>query len=31
MGFVGGMDMPTIQKFETGFTAGVQSVDPAAA
>jgi len=28
VGFVGGMDVPLIKKFEAGFTAGVQSVDP---
>lgn len=30
VGFVGGMDMPLIQKFEVGFRAGVQSVNPKA-
>ncbi len=28
VGFVGGMDMPLIQKFEVGFRAGVASVNP---
>ncbi|MDH4140581.1 MAG: BMP family ABC transporter substrate-binding protein [Coriobacteriia bacterium] len=28
VGFVGGMDVPLIKKFEAGFKAGVQSVDP---
>ena len=31
IGFIGGIDMPLIQKFETGFAAGVKSVDPDAA
>jgi basic membrane protein A and related proteins len=31
IGFIGGIDMELIQKFETGFAAGVKSVDPAAA
>jgi basic membrane protein A len=31
IGFVGGIDMPLIQKFEAGFIAGVKSVNPAAA
>jgi len=31
IGFIGGIDMPLIQKFETGFAAGVKSVDPEAA
>jgi basic membrane protein A len=30
VGFVGGMDMPLIQKFEVGFRAGVASVNPKA-
>ncbi|MGE5633192.1 MAG: BMP family lipoprotein [Caulobacteraceae bacterium] len=30
IGFVGGMDMPLIQKFESGFRAGVASVNPKA-
>ncbi len=29
VGFVGGVDMPLIQKFEEGFKAGVKAVDPA--
>ena len=28
VGFVGGMDVPLIQKFEAGYKAGVASVDP---
>jgi basic membrane protein A and related proteins len=28
VGFVGGMDVPLIKKFEAGFRAGVKSVDP---
>jgi basic membrane protein A len=28
IGFVGGMDVPLIKKFEAGFTAGAKSVDP---
>lgn len=28
IGFVGGMELPTIQKFEAGFRAGVASVNP---
>lgn len=28
VGFVGGMDFPTIQKFEVGYVAGVKSVNP---
>jgi basic membrane protein A len=28
IGFVGGMDVPLIQKFEAGFTAGAKSVNP---
>jgi len=31
IGFIGGIDFELIQKFETGFAAGVKSVDPAAA
>ncbi|MBC8062063.1 MAG: BMP family ABC transporter substrate-binding protein [Clostridiaceae bacterium] len=31
IGFIGGIDMELIQKFETGFAAGVKSVDPEAA
>ncbi|SKA93547.1 nucleoside-binding protein [Caloramator quimbayensis] len=31
IGFVGGSDMPLIQKFEAGFIAGVKSVNPEAA
>ena len=31
IGFIGGIDMELIQRFETGFAAGVKSVDPAAA
>ena len=31
IGFIGGVDMPLIQKFEAGFTAGVKSVDADAA
>jgi len=31
IGFVGGMQLPLIQKFETGFRAGIQVVNPAAA
>jgi len=31
IGFVGGMQLPLIQKFEAGFRAGVQTVNPAAA
>ncbi len=30
VGFVGGMDVPVIQKFEKGFTAGVKAVKPQA-
>ncbi len=29
VGFVGGMEIPPVQKFEAGFIAGVKSVDPA--
>ncbi|MDP5274126.1 BMP family lipoprotein [Chengkuizengella axinellae] len=29
IGFVGGMDIPVIKKFETGFVEGVKAVDPA--
>jgi basic membrane protein A len=28
VGFLGGMDIPIIREFETGFTAGVREVDP---
>jgi basic membrane protein A len=28
VGFVGGMEIPLIQKFQAGFTAGVHAVDP---
>jgi basic membrane protein A len=28
IGFIGGMDIPVIKRFEAGFKAGVQSVDP---
>jgi basic membrane protein A len=28
VGFVGGMDIPVIKRFEAGFKAGVQSIDP---
>ncbi len=28
VGFVGGMDIPVIKRFEAGFTAGVKAVDP---
>lgn len=28
VGFVGGMEIPPVQKFEAGFIAGVKSVDP---
>ncbi len=28
VGFVGGMEIPPVQKFEAGFVAGVKSVDP---
>jgi basic membrane protein A and related proteins len=28
VGFVGGVDIPLIQKFEAGFVAGVEAVDP---
>ncbi|MDP5182873.1 BMP family ABC transporter substrate-binding protein [Blastococcus sp. BMG 814] len=28
VGFVGGVEMPLIQKFEAGFTAGAKAVDP---
>ena len=28
VGFIGGMDSPLIQKFETGFRAGVRTADP---
>ena len=31
VGFVGGMQLPLIQKFEVGFRAGVQMVNPSAA
>lgn len=31
VGFIGGVDMPLIQKFEAGFIAGVMSVNPDAA
>jgi basic membrane protein A len=31
IGFVGGMQLPLIQKFETGFRAGIEVVNPAAA
>lgn len=31
VGFIGGVDMPLIQKFEAGFIAGVKSVNPEAA
>jgi len=31
VGFVGGMQLPVIQKFEVGFRAGVRTVNPAAA
>ena len=31
IGFIGGMDIPLIQKFEAGFVAGVKSVNEAAA
>lgn len=31
VGFIGGVDMPIIQKFESGFTAGVKSVNEVAA
>jgi len=31
VGFVGGMQLPLIQKFEVGFRAGVRTVNPAAA
>jgi basic membrane protein A len=31
VGFIGGKDFDTINKFEAGFTAGVESVNPAAA
>src|SRR5690242_4272067 len=31
VGFVGGMQLPLIEKFEVGFRAGVQTVNPAAA
>lgn len=31
IGFIGGIDMPLIQKFEAGFVAGVKSINPAAA
>ena len=31
IGFVGGMQLPLIRKFEVGFRAGVRSVNPAAA
>ncbi|MBC8059609.1 MAG: BMP family ABC transporter substrate-binding protein [Clostridiaceae bacterium] len=31
VGFIGGIDMELIQRFETGFAAGVKSVDPEAA
>src|SRR5918912_2199063 len=31
VGFVGGMQLPLIQKFEVGFRAGVQTVNPSAA
>ncbi|OPJ60496.1 BMP family lipoprotein [Clostridium oryzae] len=31
VGFIGGKDQPTINKFEYGFIAGVESVNPAAA
>lgn len=31
IGFIGGMDVPVIARFETGFLAGVNSVDPAMA
>ncbi|QAY67427.1 BMP family lipoprotein [Paenibacillus protaetiae] len=28
IGFVGGMELPVIQKFEAGFTAGIKAVNP---
>ena len=28
VGFVGGMEIPPVQKFEAGFVAGVKSIDP---
>ncbi|WP_027308938.1 BMP family protein [Caloramator sp. ALD01] len=31
VGFIGGIDMPLIQKFEAGFAAGVKAVNPQAA
>lgn len=31
VGFIGGMDIPTIQRFEAGYAAGVKAVNPAAA
>src|SRR5207253_990759 len=31
IGFVGGMNLPLIQKFEAGFRAGLRAVNPAAA
>ncbi|MCX7695268.1 MAG: BMP family ABC transporter substrate-binding protein [Caloramator sp.] len=31
VGFIGGIDMPLIQKFEAGFVAGVKAVNPQAA
>ncbi|MGL4730847.1 MAG: BMP family lipoprotein [Clostridium sp.] len=31
IGFIGGKDFPTIQKFESGFLAGVKAVNPEAA
>src|SRR5947209_17141266 len=31
IGFVGGMNLPLIQKFEVGFRAGLRAVNPAAA
>lgn len=31
IGFIGGVDMPLIQRFEAGFIAGVKSVNPEAA
>jgi len=30
VGFVGGMEIPLIRKFQAGFTAGVKAVDPSA-
>lgn len=29
LGFVGGMEIPPVQKFEAGFVAGAKSIDPA--